>query len=49
VKRISVASSFYRAAMTGLMAAAREVKEHGTFGYVDHTVPTPELNSLMGA
>jgi 2-methylisocitrate lyase-like PEP mutase family enzyme len=49
VKRISVGSSFYRAAMTGLMTAAREVKEHGTFGYVDHMVPTPELNTLMGA
>ena len=49
VRRISVASSFYRAAMTGLMTAAREVKDDGTFGYVDHTVPTPELNALMGA
>jgi 2-methylisocitrate lyase-like PEP mutase family enzyme len=49
VKRISVGSSFYRAAMTGLIDAAREVKEHGTFGYVDHMVPTPDLNALMGA
>jgi hypothetical protein len=31
------------------MAAAREVKDHGTFGYVDHTVTTPDLNTLMGA
>jgi 2-methylisocitrate lyase-like PEP mutase family enzyme len=49
VRRISLASSLYRAAMTGLIAAAREVKDHGSFGYVDHTVPTPDLNSLMGA
>ncbi len=49
VRRISLASSLYRAAMTGLVAAAREVKDHGTFGYVDHTLPTPDLNALMGA
>jgi 2-methylisocitrate lyase-like PEP mutase family enzyme len=49
VRRISLASSLYRAAMTGLVAAAREVKDHGTFGYVDHTLPTPDLNGLMGA
>ena len=30
VKRISLATSLYRAAMTGLLNAAREVKEHGT-------------------
>jgi 2-methylisocitrate lyase-like PEP mutase family enzyme len=32
VKRISLATSLYRAAMTGLLAAAREVAEQGTFG-----------------
>src|SRR6202007_62308 len=35
VKRVSLATSLYRAAMSGLLDAAREVKEHGTFGYVD--------------
>ena len=35
VRRISLATSLYRAAMAGMMAAAREVKEHGTFSYVD--------------
>jgi 2-methylisocitrate lyase-like PEP mutase family enzyme len=47
VKRISLATSLYRAAMTGLVNAAREVKEHGTFGYVDTTMATPELNGYM--
>ncbi len=47
VKRISLATSLYRAAMTGLLDAAREVKEHGTFGYLDSTVPTPDLNALI--
>src|SRR6184192_3899681 len=31
VKRISLATSLYRAAMSGLIKAAREVKEQGTF------------------
>jgi 2-methylisocitrate lyase-like PEP mutase family enzyme len=48
VKRISLATSLYRAAMTGLVNAAREVKEKGTLGYVDTTMPTPELNGFMG-
>src|SRR6266436_55431 len=47
VKRISLATSLYRAAMSGLVNAAREVKEQGTFRYVDTTMATPELNSFM--
>ncbi|MGA3401564.1 MAG: isocitrate lyase/phosphoenolpyruvate mutase family protein [Acetobacteraceae bacterium] len=47
VKRISLATSLYRAAMSGLFSAAREVKEHGTFGYLDSTMTTPELNGFM--
>ena len=35
VRRISLATSLYRVAMAGLQAAAREVKENGTFGYLD--------------
>lgn len=35
VRRISLATSLYRAAMTGLIDAAREIKEQGTFGYLD--------------
>src|SRR2546427_61856 len=47
VRRISVASSFYRAAMTGLLDAARELKDKGTFGYLDHSIATPDLNGFM--
>ena len=47
VRRISFASSFYRAAMTGLIEAAREVKEHGTFHYLDHALTTPEFNQFL--
>jgi 2-methylisocitrate lyase-like PEP mutase family enzyme len=47
VKRVSLATSLYRAAMTGLLNAAREVAEHGTFTYLDQALPTPELNAFM--
>ena len=47
VKRISLATSLYRAAMTGLLDAAREAREKGSFGYLEHTMITPELNSFM--
>jgi 2-methylisocitrate lyase-like PEP mutase family enzyme len=47
VRRISLATSLYRAAMTGLLNAAREVQDRGTFGYVDHSLTTPELNGFM--
>jgi hypothetical protein len=34
--------------MTGLLAAAREAKERGTFGYLELTLTTPELNAALG-
>jgi 2-methylisocitrate lyase-like PEP mutase family enzyme len=48
VRRVSLATSLYRAAMTGLLEAAREVQATGTFGFLDHAVTTPELIGLMG-
>jgi 2-methylisocitrate lyase-like PEP mutase family enzyme len=47
VKRISLASSLYRAAMSGLIAAAREAAEQGTFGFVDRSVGTRELAAFL--
>ncbi|MGB6452679.1 MAG: isocitrate lyase/phosphoenolpyruvate mutase family protein [Steroidobacteraceae bacterium] len=47
VKRVSLATSLYRAAVTGLLVAAREVRECGTFAYLDHLVTTPELNGFL--
>ena len=47
VKRISLASSLYRTAMSGLIDAAREVKAAGTFGYVDRGVTSAELAGFM--
>ncbi len=47
VRRISLATSLYRAAMAGLVAAAREVRESGTLGYVDTALTTAEFNALL--
>jgi 2-methylisocitrate lyase-like PEP mutase family enzyme len=49
VRRISLANSLYRAAMGGLVAAARAAKDKGTFGYVDTSLPMPELVGYMQA
>lgn len=47
VKRISLATSLYRGAMTGLIEAAREVKERGSFEYLDRAIATPDLNAYF--
>jgi 2-methylisocitrate lyase-like PEP mutase family enzyme len=48
VKRISLATSLYRAAMTGLLNAASAVKERGDFSFLDSCATTAELNKVMG-
>lgn len=47
VRRISLATSLYRAAMSGLVAAAMEAKDHGTFNFVDTSIPPRELTGYM--
>jgi len=47
VKRISLATSLYRSAMSGLLDAAREVKDAGTFAYVDRGVASADLAGFM--
>src|SRR5881296_1799999 len=47
VRRISLATSLYRYAMTNLVEAAREVRDKGTFGYIDRSIPTPDLAAFM--
>jgi 2-methylisocitrate lyase-like PEP mutase family enzyme len=47
VRRISLSTSLYRAAMTGLLAAAHEVSERGTFSYVDDIVSGGELGRYL--
>lgn len=48
VRRISLATSLYRAAMTGFLDAALEVKDRGQFTFLERCVATPDLNRLMG-
>ena len=47
VRRISLATSLYRAAMSGLIDAARELQAQGSFGYLERSLTTPELNAYM--
>jgi 2-methylisocitrate lyase-like PEP mutase family enzyme len=47
VRRISVATSLYRAAVSGLVEAAREIRDQGTFRYLERTLTTSELNGFM--
>jgi 2-methylisocitrate lyase-like PEP mutase family enzyme len=47
VRRLSLASSLYSAAMTGLIAAAREAKDKGTFGYVNTSMGCWDLDRYM--
>jgi 2-methylisocitrate lyase-like PEP mutase family enzyme len=47
VRRISLATSLYRAAMTAFVHAAREVRDKGQFSFLDAGVTTAELNNLM--
>ena len=47
VRRISLATSLYRAAMSGVVAAATEAMERGTFTYVDGVMSSPEVARYM--
>jgi 2-methylisocitrate lyase-like PEP mutase family enzyme len=47
VKRISLATSLYRAAMTSLVNAARAVADTGRFDFIEECMATPELMELM--
>lgn len=47
VRRISLGTSLYKCAMSNLVAAAREVAEAGSFGYLDRTLTSAALNELI--
>jgi 2-methylisocitrate lyase-like PEP mutase family enzyme len=47
VRRISLATSLYRAAMTGLVAAATEIRDRGTFGYLERSVSGRDFARYM--
>lgn len=47
VRRISLATSLYRAAMTGFLDAVSEIRNSGQFGFVDRVVTTADLYKTM--
>ncbi len=47
VRRISLATSLYYAAMTGLVEATREIREKGTFGYLERSAASGNLGRFM--
>ena len=46
-RRISLGGALARAALGALLAAGREMKERGTFSFVDTAAPTAEVASFM--
>ncbi len=47
VRRVSLATSLWRAAMGGMMRAAEEVRERGTFTYLDSAPGTGTIAKLL--
>lgn len=47
VRRISLGSALSRAALGAVLAAAREIQEHGTFGFIDAAASSAELSAFM--
>jgi 2-methylisocitrate lyase-like PEP mutase family enzyme len=47
VRRISVGSALNRAALGALVRAAREIRENGTFGFVEEALPFVEASDLV--
>ncbi len=47
VRRISVGSALSRAALGAFLRAAREMQEHGTFGFADEAVSYRDLNAMF--
>jgi 2-methylisocitrate lyase-like PEP mutase family enzyme len=46
-RRISIGSGLSRAALGGFMRAAQEMKDAGTFTFLENAVPFAEVNDLM--
>jgi len=47
VRRISVGSALARVALTGFLAAAHEIHDHGTFSYAQSAVSHRDMNALF--
>jgi 2-methylisocitrate lyase-like PEP mutase family enzyme len=49
VRRISLGSTLARTAIGAFLAAAREIKEHGTFGYAERAATSKEISAMLAA
>ena len=49
VKRVSVGSALSRAALGAFLRAAREMKQQGTFTFMDEAVPYAEVDAMFDA
>jgi len=49
VKRISLGSALARAALAGLMRAAREIRDHGSFAFADDALSFAHANGFMAS
>ena len=49
VRRVSVGSALSRAALGAFLRAAREMREHGTFGFADEAVSYREISGMFTA
>lgn len=47
VRRVSTGGSLVRAALAGLRNAATEIRDTGTFGYVDAILTTAQINAIL--
>ncbi len=47
VRRISLATSLFRAAMTGLIDALTEIQQKGQFAFLDRSIATGDVQKLM--
>jgi 2-methylisocitrate lyase-like PEP mutase family enzyme len=48
VRRVSVGPSLFRAALSGLVDSAKEIRNAGTFGFVERSLTSPEVYALIG-
>jgi 2-methylisocitrate lyase-like PEP mutase family enzyme len=48
VKRVSVGGALTRVALGAFLRAAREMKAHGTFRFVDEPISSSEIGALLG-
>jgi len=49
VKRVSVGGALSRVVLAAFLRAAREMREHGTFGFVDEPISSSEIASMFDA